>query len=113
MEKYRENGSIMFTSLVFPARSLFRHSKWDGVLVLLALVHAAALFLFPAPPVIALTAYGNPDDPEEMLRQGFRIFLSKPVDPTSLADAVASLARGDEGDVNERSKTAAPHHRAV
>ncbi len=45
------------------------------------------------PPVIALTAYGNADDPQQMLRAGFRIYLSKPVEPASLVDAVASLAR--------------------
>ena len=65
-----------------------------------------------APPVIALTAYGDPDSPEEMLREGFRIFLSKPVDPTSLADAVATLARGEEGEIKERSKTV-KHHKAI
>lgn len=46
-----------------------------------------------APPAIALTAYGNPDRPAEILREGFRIYLSKPVEPASLVDAVASLAR--------------------
>ena len=45
------------------------------------------------PPVIALTAYGYPEDPEEMLRQGFRVFLSKPVEPSSVVEAVAALAR--------------------
>jgi CheY-like chemotaxis protein len=45
------------------------------------------------PPVIALTAYGNPENPQEMLRKGFRVYLSKPVEPASLVDAVASLVR--------------------
>jgi signal transduction histidine kinase/CheY-like chemotaxis protein len=48
------------------------------------------------PPVIALTAYGTPERPEAMLREGFRIFLSKPVDPPALVGAVANLARGKE-----------------
>jgi signal transduction histidine kinase/CheY-like chemotaxis protein len=60
-----------------------------------------------APPVIALTAYGNPDDPEEMLREGFKIFLPKPVDPTALAEAVATLAGRDERGFKEQSKTTA------
>jgi len=45
------------------------------------------------PPVIALTAYGNPDDPDEMLREGFRLSLSKPVEPAAIVEAVATLAR--------------------
>jgi CheY-like chemotaxis protein len=44
------------------------------------------------PPVIALTAYGHADDPERILREGFDIYLSKPVEPTAVLEAVARLA---------------------
>lgn len=45
------------------------------------------------PPAIALTAYGNPDDPDELLREGFELSLAKPIEPTAIIDAVAKLAR--------------------
>jgi CheY-like chemotaxis protein len=45
------------------------------------------------PPAIALTAYGNPDDPDEMLREGFQLSLAKPIEPTAIIEAVATLGR--------------------
>jgi CheY-like chemotaxis protein len=45
------------------------------------------------PPAIALTAYGNPDDPNEMLREGFQLSLAKPIEPVAIVEAVATLGR--------------------
>jgi CheY-like chemotaxis protein len=42
-------------------------------------------------PVIAVTAYGRPQDKRRALAAGFRIHLTKPVTPAALASAVASV----------------------
>ena len=42
-------------------------------------------------PVLALTAYGRPDDRVRILAAGFNMHLAKPADPTELVLAVASL----------------------
>jgi CheY-like chemotaxis protein len=42
-------------------------------------------------PVIAVTAYGRPQDKRQALSAGFRMHLTKPVTPHVLAMAVASL----------------------
>jgi len=42
-------------------------------------------------PVIAVTAYGRPQDKRRALAAGFRLHLTKPVSPTVLASAVASV----------------------
>jgi PAS domain S-box-containing protein len=42
-------------------------------------------------PVIALTAFGRPEDRERALRSGFNVYLKKPVDPATLARAVHDL----------------------
>jgi CheY-like chemotaxis protein len=44
-------------------------------------------------PAIALTAYARSDDRIRALRQGFQMHLPKPIDPTELVSAVASLTR--------------------
>ena len=43
-------------------------------------------------PVIALTAYGRPQDKRRALAAGFRMHLTKPVTPEALAAALAVLA---------------------
>jgi PAS domain S-box-containing protein len=45
-----------------------------------------------AMPALALTAYGRPADRKRALAAGFNLHLAKPVDPTELILAVASLA---------------------
>ena len=42
-------------------------------------------------PVIAVTAYGRPQDKRRALAAGFRLHLTKPVTPNALASAVASV----------------------
>jgi CheY-like chemotaxis protein len=42
-------------------------------------------------PAIALTAYGRPQDKRRALAAGFRLHLTKPVDPAALASALASV----------------------
>jgi PAS domain S-box-containing protein len=42
-------------------------------------------------PVIALTAYGRPQDKRRALTAGFRMHLTKPITPTALAAAVAAV----------------------
>ncbi|HEX2060754.1 MAG TPA: GAF domain-containing protein [Thermoanaerobaculia bacterium] len=44
-------------------------------------------------PVIALTAFGRPEDREKALRSGFDEFLKKPVEPQALAAAVRDVRR--------------------
>ena len=43
-------------------------------------------------PVIALTAYGRPQDKRRALAAGFRMHLTKPITPEALASALAALA---------------------
>jgi len=43
-------------------------------------------------PALALTAYARTADRLRVLRSGFQIHLPKPVEPTELIVAVASLA---------------------
>jgi CheY-like chemotaxis protein len=50
----------------------------------------------PHIPVIALTAFGRPDDRNRALDAGFDAYLKKPVDPVTLAVAVREVsARGE------------------
>ena len=43
-------------------------------------------------PVIAVTAYGRPQDKRQALAAGFQMHLAKPILPAALAHAVAKLA---------------------
>jgi CheY-like chemotaxis protein len=43
-------------------------------------------------PAIALTAFARPDDRRRALLAGFQVHLPKPLDPTELVAAVATLA---------------------
>jgi CheY-like chemotaxis protein len=44
-------------------------------------------------PAVALTAHATTHDRVKVLRAGFQTHLSKPVEPSELANVVASLAR--------------------
>ena len=46
-------------------------------------------------PAIALTAYARSEDGERVLAAGYQRHVAKPVEPSSLAQAVRSLANGD------------------
>ncbi|MBW4515840.1 MAG: response regulator [Timaviella obliquedivisa GSE-PSE-MK23-08B] len=48
-------------------------------------------------PAIALTAYTKPEDRHQALSVGFQQFLSKPIDPTQLIEAVAEAVRTKVG----------------
>jgi CheY-like chemotaxis protein len=43
-------------------------------------------------PVVAVTAHGNRYDRESMLREGFADYLTKPLSPEKLCEAIARLA---------------------
>jgi CheY-like chemotaxis protein len=47
-------------------------------------------------PAAALTAYARSEDRTRALRQGFQVHLAKPIDPSELVAAVASLIRQPE-----------------
>lgn len=72
--------NVVITDIVMPGT--------DGVALMRALSEMPA-----APPIIALTAYGS-EDADAFLRDGFALYLSKPVEPDVLVRAVATLARG-------------------
>jgi CheY-like chemotaxis protein len=44
-----------------------------------------------AVPIIAMSAYAAPEDRERALREGFELYLAKPIDPKELASAVAGV----------------------
>jgi CheY-like chemotaxis protein len=43
-------------------------------------------------PILALTAFGRPEDRLQALQNGFDAYLKKPVDPAELATAIQKLA---------------------
>jgi len=43
--------------------------------------------------VIAMTAFGSPDDEERAIAAGFDAYLTKPIDPSGVVDAIAGLLR--------------------
>jgi len=45
-------------------------------------------------PAIALTGYVGSDDRARLLAAGFQLFIRKPVEPSDIVAAVASLAQG-------------------
>ncbi len=45
-------------------------------------------------PALAVTAYARTEDQHRALAEGFQLHLSKPIEPTSFARAVARLSRG-------------------
>jgi CheY-like chemotaxis protein len=46
-------------------------------------------------PAIAVSAFNTREHRSEALRRGFRLFMPKPIDPATLADAVSRLASGE------------------
>ncbi len=75
---------VVVTDLAMPQR--------DGFELVCAMRAAAAARHGPMPPAIALTAHARLDDVESVLRAGFSRHLAKPVDPSTLAGAVAAVA---------------------
>jgi PAS domain S-box-containing protein len=49
---------------------------------------------FRTTPILALTAFGRPEDRLQALNAGFDAYLKKPVDPAELAESVQRLAIG-------------------
>jgi PAS domain S-box-containing protein len=43
--------------------------------------------------IVAVTAYGTPENRERAILEGFDRYLTKPIDPIELADVLASIAR--------------------
>jgi PAS domain S-box-containing protein len=50
-----------------------------------------------AVPLIAVTAYGRPHDKRRALAAGFRLHLTKPIEPLALASALASVTGRSRG----------------
>ncbi|HWJ54649.1 MAG TPA: response regulator, partial [Vicinamibacterales bacterium] len=48
-------------------------------------------------PLIALTAYGRPQDKRRALAAGFRLHLTKPIEPAALAAALTSVTGRNAG----------------
>lgn len=48
-------------------------------------------------PAIALTAYAKAEDRTRLLSAGYQLHLAKPFEPTALANAVAHIAKPNEG----------------
>ena len=47
-------------------------------------------------PIIALTAFGRPEDRQRALAEGFDAYLKKPVDPAELAETVREIVHPDD-----------------
>ena len=48
-------------------------------------------------PAVAVTGYANPGDRQRALAAGYSNHVAKPIDPRSVANAVARAAKRDEG----------------
>ena len=77
-ELRRTRPDVVISDIVMPGG--------DGVAFIRALGDVPS-----APPTIALTAYGF-EDSDQFLRAGFDIYLSKPVEPDAVVEAVGRLA---------------------
>ena len=67
-----------------------------GVLTGMTMVYAIHQ-IFPALPVIVLTAFGSPDVKAECLRQGVAAFLEKPLDTPHLLNTIEGVCPGRRG----------------
>ena len=67
-----------------------------GVLTGMTMVYAIHQ-IFPALPVIVLTAFGSPDVKAECLRQGVAAFLEKPLDTPHLLNTIEGVCPGAAG----------------
>ena len=67
-----------------------------GVLKGMTMVYAIHE-IFPALPVIVLTASGSPEVKAECLRQGAAAFLEKPLDPAQLLSSIEAVCRAGAG----------------
>jgi CheY-like chemotaxis protein len=59
---------------------------------LLEILKARPADLGGSVPVIAVTAYGRPEDKRRALAAGFRLHITKPVEPLAVAAAIASVS---------------------
>ena len=76
----RATPDVIFCDLAMPGV--------DGRTLLKAIRNTPRVF---AIPVVAVTAYGNRFDRELMLAEGFADYITKPVSPQALCDAIARL----------------------
>jgi PAS domain S-box-containing protein len=100
----RAHAGVRAASSVREGITLFQAERPDVVVCDLAMpeedgfafVRAVRTLGTPArtTPIIALTAFGRPEDRQLALAAGFDAYLKKPVDPEQLANTVLELAPG-------------------
>lgn len=98
----RAHAEVRAASSVREGLEQFQASTPDVVVCDLAMPHedgfafVRAVRALPSPskatPIIALTAFGRPEDRQHALAAGFNAYLKKPVDPEELATTVLRLA---------------------
>jgi PAS domain S-box-containing protein len=99
----RADAEVVMASSVPEGLELFRATAADVVVCDLAMpgedgfAFMRAIRALPSPanttPVIALTAFGRPEDRQHALSAGFNDYLKKPIDPEQLASAVLAFRR--------------------
>ncbi|HEX9983291.1 MAG TPA: GAF domain-containing protein [Thermoanaerobaculia bacterium] len=99
----RCQAQVMVAASVVEALELLQQTTPDVVVCDIAMpehdgfTFLSELRLLPAPvsarPVIALTAFGRPEDRDRIMDAGFDAYLKKPVEPVELATTVARIAK--------------------
>jgi PAS domain S-box-containing protein len=97
----RANAEVQTASSVREGLALFEEDHPDIVVCDLAMpgedgfsfVHAVRQSSADSIPVIALTAFGRPEDRQQALAAGFDEYLKKPLDPAELTATVSRLAK--------------------
>jgi PAS domain S-box-containing protein len=97
----RANAAVRTASSVREGLVLFEEEKPDIVVCDLAMpgedgfsfVHAVRQSPAASIPVIALTAFGRPEDRQQALAAGFDEYLKKPIDPAELTAALSRLVK--------------------
>jgi signal transduction histidine kinase len=77
-----EQADVLLADIAMPGE--------DGY-ALIRKVRACSISALASIPAAALTAFARDEDRQQALQSGFQLHLSKPVDPKSLVEAVASL----------------------
>src|SRR2546427_3897380 len=80
----REHVDVLLADIAMPGE--------DGY-ALIRKLRACTAPALASIPAAALTAFARDEDRERALQAGFHLHLAKPIDPQSLVDAVASLAK--------------------